>query len=291
MKKILVPVDFGEYTGKTCQYALQIARKFKSEIRLFHSYFDQIIVSDSSFPTGVDTDTMLNEQLLRDIEMRAKEDIKKLRTRLVQQLKKENIKGVKVDYTLEGGEPESEIIAVSEEYKPDVIIMGSRGEGRKGILMGSVSKKVMVRAKAPVMAIPKDYDYKEISNVMYMTDFHSYDFELIEKLFKLLKDFDIHVHCVHLNLHEDKREDNEKNMIKIKQKFNEKVKKGVLSCKLIDSSDINTDIENFVKENNIDIIAFLSQKRNLFQKLFKHEVSKKDLFQTNIPLLSFHTES
>lgn len=234
---------------------------------------------------------MLNEQLLRDIELRAKEDITKLRTKLVQQLKKENIKGVKIDYTLEGGEPESEIIAISEEYKPDIIIMGSSGEGRKGILMGSVSKKVMVKAKVPVMAIPKDFDYREINNIMYMTDFHSSDFELVEKLLKLLKDFDIRVHCVHLNLHKDKREDNEENMNQIKQKFSGEAKKDILTCKLIDSSDINTDIENFVKENNIDLIAFLSQKRNLFQKLFKHEVSKKDLFQTNIPLLSFHMES
>ncbi|MCF8233810.1 MAG: universal stress protein [Bacteroidales bacterium] len=291
MKKILVPIDFSENTEKTCQYALEIAKKFNSEIRLFHSYFDQIIVSDSSFPTGVDTDTMLNEQLLRDIEIRAREDIQKLQSDLLDQLKKENAHGVKVVYTLKGGDPESEIIEECEEYQPDLMIMGSSGRGKKSILTGSVSKKVMNKADIPVLAIPQDYEYKGISNVLYMTDFGGPDHELINKLMKLLSDFDIRIHCLHLNIHDDKRADNEVKMDAIKKHFTDEISKGMLSCNLIDSKDISDDIENFVKENNIHLIAFLSHKRNIFQRLFTSKITKKDLFQANIPLLAFHTKS
>lgn len=291
MKKILVPIDFSEHTEKTCQYALEIAKKYKSEIRLFHSYFDQIIVSDSSFPTGVDTDTMLNEQLLRDIEIRAKEDIKELQSRLIDQVKKDNITSVKIVFTLKGGDPESEIIDECEEYQPDLIIMGSSGKGHKSILTGSVSKKVMNNAKIPVLAIPTDYTYKQIKNVMYMTDFDGPDAELLKKLTMLLKDFDTNIHCVHLNIHEDKRITNEEKMKAIQDNLSKDIDKEKISCQLIDSKNINEDIENFVKQNNIDLIAFLSHKRNIFKRLFTSKITKKDLFQTNIPLLAFQTGS
>ncbi|MCF8227839.1 MAG: universal stress protein [Bacteroidales bacterium] len=290
MKKILVPIDFSENTDRTCQYALEIAKKYSSEIRLFHSYFDQIIVSDSSFPTGVDTDTMLNEQLLRDIEQRAREDIVNLQSKLIEQLKKENIHSVKIVYTLKGGDPESEIIDECSEYKPDLIIMGSSGRGRKSILTGSVSKKIMNNANLPVLAIPQDYTFKGIRNVLYMTDFGGPDQDLLNKLMKLLQDFDIQIHCLHMNIHDDKREENEKKMNAIKECFSEEVKSGTLSCNLVDSKDIGEDIEKYVKENNIDLIAFLSHKRNIFKRLFTSKVTKKDLFQADIPLLAFHTE-
>lgn len=290
MKKILVPIDFSENTERSCQYALQIGKKFGSEIRLFHSYFDQIIVSDSSFPTGVDTDTMLNEQLLRDIEQRAKEDIVNLQSELIEQLKKENIHNVKIVYTLKGGDPESEIVDECEDYRPDLVVMGSSGRGRKSILTGSVSKKVMRNADVPVLAIPENYTYKGIKNVMYMTDFGGPDRELLNKLMKLLKDFDVHIHCIHLNVHDKRRADNEQKMQSIKSHFSAEAEKGMISCNLIGSKDISEDIENFVKENSIDLIAFLSHKRNVFQRLFTSKITKKDLFQADIPLLAFHTD-
>ncbi|MDZ7740254.1 MAG: universal stress protein [Bacteroidota bacterium] len=77
----------------------------------------------------------------------------------------------------------------------------------------------------------------------------------------------------------------------IKDHFTEQVGEGQLSCNLIDSKDISEDIENYVKENSIDLIAFLSHKRNIFKRLFTSKITKKDLFQANIPLLAFHTES
>ena len=46
------------------------------------------------------------------------------------------------------------ILAVAEEEGSDMIIMGSRGLGLlKGVLIGSVSQKVIEEAKIPVMVI------------------------------------------------------------------------------------------------------------------------------------------
>ena len=46
------------------------------------------------------------------------------------------------------------IIEVAEEQQSDMIVMGSRGLGLlKGVLIGSVSQKVIEEAKIPVMVI------------------------------------------------------------------------------------------------------------------------------------------
>jgi nucleotide-binding universal stress UspA family protein len=291
MKKILVPIDFSDNTDTSCLYALEIAKKFNSEIRLFHSYFDQVIVSDSSFPTGVDTDTMINEQLLKDIELRAKSDIQNLQSKLVDLLKKDGARNVKVVFTLVGGEPESQIVEECREYKPDLIVMGSSGKGKANFLTGSISKTVMNNADLPVMAIPAGYTYKGINNVLYMTDFDGPDNELITRLMSVLKDFDIKIHCMHLNIKESRRLENEECMNKIKTHFSKEIESGHFCCHLIDGNEINEDIEKFVKENNMDIIAFLSHKRNIFKRLFTSKVTKKDLFQADIPLMAFHTKS
>ena len=189
MKKILVPVDFSEHTEISCKYALEIAKKFNSEIRLFYSYFDQIVVTDSSFPTSVDTGTMLNEQLIHDIEVIAKNDIRELQTKVSNQIHKEHLREVKVTYTIVPGEAEFEIQQICDEYKPDLIIMGSSGKGNKDLFSGSVSRKIMNRANVPVLAIPPIPEYQEIKNVMYSTEFNVVDIEKINELFRIFNDF------------------------------------------------------------------------------------------------------
>ena len=46
------------------------------------------------------------------------------------------------------------ILAVAEEQQSDMIIMGSRGLGLlRGVLIGSVSQKVVEESKIPVMVV------------------------------------------------------------------------------------------------------------------------------------------
>ena len=66
MKKILVPVDFSDHTEITCTYALELAQKHGSEIVLFHTFFDQFLIAESSFPESIDLSTIYHEELLKE---------------------------------------------------------------------------------------------------------------------------------------------------------------------------------------------------------------------------------
>lgn len=63
---------------------------------------------------------------------------------------------VKMTTYMRIGRPQDEILAVSEEYKADLIILGTHGRtGLDHFISGSVSASVAKRAKCPVLIIPK----------------------------------------------------------------------------------------------------------------------------------------
>ena len=285
MKKILLPIDFSDNTWSICQYATLLAKDEITEIRLFHSYFDQVIVTDSSFPTGVDTDTMINEQLLTDIKERSKNDILVLQKKLLDYLKEIGKKDIKVVYTLEGGEAEYEILDACEEFSPDIIVMGTSGNGDKGFLEGSVSKRIMNNSNIPVFAIPKIDGFPSIGNILYTSDINAEDIGTIEKILQLLKPYNVKIHYLHLLINTEEEKAKEK-LKPVKEHFKEMERDGSIDFYLKEGTDIQQDIEDFIHGNDISLVAFIPHKRNIFQRIFTQSVTKKDLLEANIPLLS-----
>jgi len=88
MKKILVPVDFSNHTDISCRYALEFAKATGAEIKLFHTYFDQIIIADTSFPDTLDMSTIYNEELMKEIFRHAQHNMQELEEKLTNLIKK-----------------------------------------------------------------------------------------------------------------------------------------------------------------------------------------------------------
>mgnify|MGYP000408817485 FL=1 len=67
---------------------------------------------------------------------------------------------------LREGIPEEEILRYAKEYRPVIIIMGTRGKNQKDIdLIGSVTAEVIERSRVPVLAIPENTPFKQFSEV------------------------------------------------------------------------------------------------------------------------------
>ena len=61
-----------------------------------------------------------------------------------------------------------------------------------------------------------------------------------------------------------------------------------LECGLLECMDFQLCIEDFVQERSVDVIAMTTHHRNLLTKLYHPSLTRKILFQTEIPLLVFH---
>lgn len=77
IRRILVPVDFSEYSDNACEYALGLAVKLKAEIKLIYSYFNPLVGSEPYLENNAVAFHF--DQILGDIAKEAKSQISNLK--------------------------------------------------------------------------------------------------------------------------------------------------------------------------------------------------------------------
>ena len=284
MKKILVPIDFSETTQSACNYALNLLDG-PGELLLFHAYFDQVVASDSGFPAGVDTETMVSEQLLHDIKLRAKKDLVKLQASLNNLASSREIKDIKIETLLEGGEPTNAILGISRTYQPDFIVMGTSGGNKKGFLEGSVARKVMDQSDIPVFAIPYLEKNTWPNEIMYATEFCDEDAIMIRKIISLLSFLNPRISCLHI-LQRDEFDDANEKLDKLRGELSNEEREGQVQFFIQKETDLKENIASFLVTRDISLMSFIPHKRGFIKSLFTNKLTKKELFQFNLPLLA-----
>ncbi|MBK7107201.1 MAG: universal stress protein [Ignavibacteriae bacterium] len=139
--KILVPVDFSNYSKNALRYAVNFSKKFNSKIYLVYVVEPVIYPSDFSmgqvtFPV---TDTELNVRAKEELEILAKEEI--------------GVE-VQVETIIRTGKPFVEINETARELDIDLIIIATHGHtGMEHLLFGSTAEKVVRKAPCPVLTL------------------------------------------------------------------------------------------------------------------------------------------
>jgi len=148
---ILVAVDGSEHSKKALNYALQLAEKLDGKITLIHVY--SVVV-----PLGPSIDTISGPAVTPAsavLTAKIAEDAKQMGKRILddaEQIVKE--RGISVEKVLREGDAVKEIVAVAQEGKFDLVVVGHRGLGKlKELLLGSVSEGVSRKAPCPVLIV------------------------------------------------------------------------------------------------------------------------------------------
>ena len=285
MKKILVPIDFSEDTTLVCRYALELGRHEGATICLMHAYYDRPGISESTFPGSVETETYISEHLLKDTFEQARERLGHLEDTVMKMAGDEGISKISILQHLEGGEPTYGIMGYSSSFGPDIIVMGTAGRGRKGFLEGSVSRRIMNNADIPVIAIPSMDGFKGFGNILYMTNFDPNDARSIHTLEEVLRPYDIRLHVLHL-LDTVKPEEAEVKMDQLRSHFLEQEDKGHIRFNIRENTEYRNDVLNYTRDHAIDMIAFIPHKRHFLDGFFRKVMTKKDLYDAGVPLLS-----
>ena len=202
MKTILLPVDFSDNSVSTYKYAINLAgTNTPTLLHFHHSYNDQIAAPDPGISSGFDNESFLNMQLIEEFRKQSLSNMNKLISTVKSYLAENNITNFSIESSVDGGDPDWEILSISKEIKPEIIIMGTQGAGKKEIFEGSVAKKIMNKAKVPVIAIPIGSHYldREI-NIMYPCNNREKDFMKINLLFTIFRNIPIKIHVVHFHL-------------------------------------------------------------------------------------------
>jgi nucleotide-binding universal stress UspA family protein len=288
MKKILVPVDFSIHSESSCRYALAVARVTGAELILFHSFFDQVYFTDGGFSTSFESGLMLTDEIILDFYKQKEALLKSISEGLISSLSPSERSKVKISCFMESGDPEVQIIKAIEVHHPDLIIMSSAGMGKKGILSGSVARRIINHTNIPVLAVPALSSDRPIKNVAYMSAFESNDVEAIRSTEELLAGFGINLFILHILTGKEETLPG-KQMADLAEKLSTDKPATQKTYHLIEDNEHYDKLRHFFAENQIDLIVFIPHKRNVLKNLFHHGITKEDLFLTHIPILAART--
>lgn len=142
LKKILVPVDFSDFSKKALHYALPFAEQFDASITLLH------VVEPVIYPV----DYAVVPPAMEDANLALAREAREKLARLGQ----ENIEAnhLRAETIVVTGHPYQEITRIAKERNIDLIILATHGyTGLKHVYLGSTAERVVRHAPCPVLTV------------------------------------------------------------------------------------------------------------------------------------------
>jgi len=282
--KILIPVDFSSYSMKACEFGFNLAKTENSEVILLHVYFTPIYAS--SLPYGdVFNYQIGDEESVKTIIQQVHSDLNALSDKIKEKVASGEFPDIKYSCILREGIPEEEILRYAKEQRPKV--MGTRGKSQKDIdLIGSVTAEIIDRSRTAVLAIPENTPFKEfneVKRIAFLTNFDQRDLIAFEAFFNTWKSFHFSVSLIHLA--ESKDTWNEIKLAGIKDYFQKQYPGLEIHYDVVMNDNLLKGLDQYIKDNQIDIITLTSYKRNIFARLFNPSIARKMIFHSDTPLL------
>ncbi len=285
-RKVLIPIDFSDYSMKACDLGINYAAVVGAEVMIMHAYFNPYF--PSAIPLGETLSYQMNEEeSLQELLRRVRGNMEDICSLIEKKMEDGELPRVTYDYVLREGLPEEEIIAYSKEYRPTLIVMGTRGKDQKEVdLIGSVTGEVIELNKVPVLAIPENVPFtnlRDAKHIAFATSFNQRDLVAFDKFMELIKDFDFSIHLFNISTSRD--EWNEIRLSGVREYFKKQYPDANLSYTVLADGDLLLAIEKFVRDEHIDVIALSSYRRSLLARMFNPSIARKMLFHTDTPLL------
>lgn len=139
--KILVPVDFSDYSKKAISYAKEIAKAYDSQLQLLH------IIEETKHPAF----SLSGKSSIFDLVPGIEADSKKRIEEMLIDAPGPNAESTIYIY---GGHAANDIINFASANTSDLIVIATHGlTGIEHLLLGSVTEKVVRMAPCPVVTI------------------------------------------------------------------------------------------------------------------------------------------
>lgn len=289
VKKVLIPIDFSDYAIKACEVGINYAAKVGGEVMIMHAYFSPF------FPSAVPmADTMAyqinEEESVQNVLKQVKKDMENICCLIDKKMETGELPSMKYNYVLREGLPEEEIVAYCKEYRPSLVVMGTRGKDQKEVdLIGSVTGEVIEVNKGPVLAIPEHIPFNDLStlkNVAFATSFDQRDLIAFDKFMDIMKGYDLNIHI--FNISTSRNEWNEIRLTGAVEYFKKQYPDASISFTVLDDGELLLSVEKFVRDKHIELISLSTHKRGVFARMFSPSIARRMLFHTDVMLLAIH---
>jgi len=195
--KILIPVDFSKTSLNAIKYAAFMAKFTKGELVLVH----------------VQNKNDLLEVIMPAVKLK---DISVITNFLAERLEKiaADIKsryGIRVSTYVTTGHVTAEIVALSEETKATLIVMGTHGsDSQNGFFLGSNAYRVLSKSDIPVMTVQTAAEKLGFQNIMMPIDTSDHSRQKVDSAIALADKFAANLHVIGILQNGSKGEENYK---------------------------------------------------------------------------------
>lgn len=143
LTRVLCPIDFSEASTHALEQAVVLARAAGAAITVLHVYLSMLP------PTGVTTMDGATEDTLDPMLL------ERWRERAAAQAQVVRDAGVPLDIVVAGGQPVDVILEHAAAINADLVVVGTHGtSGVQHLMLGSVTEKLLRRARCPVLTVP-----------------------------------------------------------------------------------------------------------------------------------------
>lgn len=288
--RILVPVDFSKYSLNACQVAFNIAKMLDAKVKIFHVFYSPYFPSALPIAEAFDYKTENGKPLQTALD-RARQNMENICASIDEKVAQGAFPPINYSYAIREGLADEEIANYAKEYKPVLIVMGTKGiDQNANFPLGSVTADVIETTSVPVLAIPAESTFKgpdTAKNIAFLTNFSQRDFLSFDIMVSLFKPYtDVRIVLTHIMSEKDKEvlQNETDNILKMQQYFSEKYPNLNIGHKIIDADDVIKGVETFLKEEKMDIVALNTRKRNILSRIFIPSMSRKLMINSNIAL-------
>lgn len=272
MEKILYATDFSKNAEKAFHFALKMAEKYRAELIMLHVF---------------DIPPVWGPQINYPVEMTL--ETGKSSKSALKELSEQFLSDIKPKYiAIENTSAVKGILSMITKHKPDLVVIGTKGKSLlKEIFIGSTTKALVNQSPVPVLAIPKNADYRDFENVLYASDFLEIDIEALRQLIELVEPYKPQIKLIHVSS-ESEYISNQK-MEWFKDLVRDNISCKNVSFEVLLSERVFERLGNYMQNHDLDMMVMLEKERDgIINKLLHADLVWKMELHTSIPILTYN---
>lgn len=181
-----------------------------------------------------------------------------------------------------------DVVEEEMDLSSDLVLLISNHQSYSEATGGLVGYPNLIEnVSCPVFVIPENTRHAVIKEVVFATDIHQEDQELLNHLMQLFQHADGVRYTI---LHNEKEIGFEERLkwMGFKEWIKEKIEKENLVFSLKTENDIVSAIEELTKEKDPDLLVLLKEKKGFFEEVFSSSETRSVLTRFQKPVLVYH---
>ncbi len=277
MTKILFPTDFSKTAKNAYLYALTMARATDAQIIVLHSFLLPLI-DESGIPANF-------KEVFDTISFQNQEKLDEHMIFLNKVARKKGFEDIVATSVLKSGDLHLAMEQVVEQEGVNLVVMGTSGTtGWFESILGSQTGDAIASLNIPVMSIPLGLKFTKINTIGFANLYREKDFIALQKLCAMTAPFNSSIKSIFV-----KKPNSDVTQEQI-EAWESKCAGLNVQFFVIPDDDIRATIDDFITNQNIDVLAMLTEKRGFFQELFNSSLTQKLSNKLDIPILAFHDQ-